>query len=191
MRRLVSATCGLAILAVSPVFAAETWTIDPSHTQVTFSIGHFGFSTVHGMFRDVEGVVYLDEANPANSYVNFTVHADSVDTNWEARDEHIRNADFLHVDEHPTITFASTEVETSGPDTATVIGDLTLLGVTRPASFEVTLNKLGESPVTQQKTAGFTAEGTIDRTEWGMDTYAPAVGAEVTLVINTEVSPTS
>ena len=177
-------------LAIAPLpLLAADWTFDKSHTTVLFSVGHFGFSDTTGVFREFDGEVSFDPENIAATEVSFTVDAGSVDTFWAARDEHIRSADFLDVETHPQITFVSTAVEQTGDDTATLTGDLTIRGVTQPVSLEAVLNKLDANPFNPQvQVAGFTLSGEIDRTEFGIDYGAPAIGTLMPLTINVELN---
>jgi polyisoprenoid-binding protein YceI len=187
MLRTFLAAAGLALLAAAPAAAQPAaFQFDKSHTQIYFSIDHFGFSATHGLFREFDGALVLDEARPESSRVTFTIQAASIDTQFAQRDTHIRSADFLDTARFPTIGFVSTRVEPTGEGTARVHGDLTIKGVTRPAVLNVKLNKLAPSPITQQPTAGFTAETVIRRTEWGISTYAPAIGDEIRVRIDAE-----
>jgi polyisoprenoid-binding protein YceI len=192
MHRLVPG----ALIAVAALGSAAAqaepvaYTIDKSHTAITFTVDHFGFSTVHGRFNDFDGTLTLDRENPANSKVSFTVKAASVDTQWAKRDEHLRGPDFFNVEKFPDITFKSTKVvlDDDDKDEADVTGDLTLLGVTKPVTFEVELRKLAQSPITQKMTAGFEIEGKIKRTDFGMSTYAPMVGDVIPIRIDSEAA---
>ena len=125
--------------------------------------------------------------DPANSRIEVTIETASVDTFFAKRDEHLRSADFFNVAEHPTMTFKSTKVERTGENTARMVGDLTLLGVTKPVALDVTLNAFKENPINNKMTAGFTATGSIKRSEFGMKAYVPAVGDTVALRIDMEM----
>lgn len=190
MLRFAKAALLVAFTAAPLAAHAEpvAYTLDKSHTSITFSVDHFGFSTVHGRFDDFSGTITLDQQKPENSKVAFTVKAASVDTQWAKRDEHLRSADFFNVAKFPDITFTSTKVVLDKDDKneADVTGNLTLLGVTKPVTFEVELRKLEKSPISQKMTAGFKVEGKIKRTDFGMSTYAPMVGDEIPLRIDAE-----
>ena len=184
---LASAAVGAALIAAPAV--AEEFAFDPSHTHILFTISHFGFSDVQGEFLDFEGSVALDPDAPENSSVSVTIDTASIDTGWEARDEHLRNADFFDVGTHPTMTFESTAVEMTGDDTALVTGDLTILGTTQSVTLDVTLNAMGPHPFREGVTvAGFRATGSIDRTEFGLAYGSPGVGDEVQIHIETELN---
>lgn len=180
-----------AALVLAPLgLTAASWELDKSHAHVTFTVSHLGFSDVHGQFREFDADITFDPENIEATEVTFTIQAASVDTFWEARDNHIRNADFLDVENHPTITFVSTGFEQTGDNTATVNGDLTLRGVTQPVTFGAVLNRIGDHPFQPGKQlAGFTITGEIDRTAFGVDKFAPAIGAVLPVEISFEISP--
>ena len=142
-----------------------------------------------GFFREFAGELNFDPEAPETSKVAFTIQADSLDTLFAKRDEHLKSADFLDVAKFPTITFQSTGVDVIDDDAARVTGDLTIKGVTKPVVLDVELNKLAPSPMTQAPTAGFTATTVIKRSDFGVSTYVPAVGDELTVRIDTESSP--
>ena len=183
-----------ALMAFAAPFSAiaEPYALDKSHAHVKFEVGHLGFSTTHGQFRKFDATIDFDPTNVEVTAVTFTIDAASVDTLWEARDNHIRGADFLDVANHPNITFVSTQVTPTGTETADVTGDLTIRGVTKPITLNAVLNKLGPSPFNPNKTvAGFTVTGEIDRTEFGVNFAAPAVSAIMPIRIDLEMSPAS
>lgn len=175
-----------AVALAAPASAAETYTLDPSHARVSFTVGHLGFSDVLGMFDTIEGELTLDEADPSTATVSVTIDSSSIDTGWDARDEHIRADDFLSVADFPDITFTSTNVEVTGETTAIVTGDLTILGVTNEITLDATLNGLGANPLSGTPTVGFDATTTIDRTAFGNETYAPAIAAELPVTVSIE-----
>jgi polyisoprenoid-binding protein YceI len=187
MRSLAIALASVAALALSSLAHADEYEIDGTHTHVGFTISHLGFSETYGVFKNVAGTLTLDEAKPAASKVDITIQTASLDTANDARDEHVKGKDFLDVAKYPTMTFKSTKVEVTGKDTATITGDLTLHGVTKPVGLIVKLNKAGPSPMDKTRhVAGFSAIGKLKRSDFGITTYVPAIGDEVTLAISTE-----
>ncbi len=191
MRTTLRALIAAAALATAPAFA-EPYVLDKSHAHVKFSVDHLGFSETHGQFRAFDAEIDFDPENVEAASVRFVIEAASVDTFWEARDNHIRGADFFDAANHPQIVFVSTSVEPTGADTAKIRGDLTLRGVTREVVFDAKLNKIGPSPFDPSKTvAGFAISGEIDRTEFGITYAAPAVGVIVPFEVHLEMSPAS
>jgi polyisoprenoid-binding protein YceI len=148
-----------------------TWKIDPAHTAVEFSVKHMMFTTVRGRFSAVEGTITADLATPDDSDVQVTIDAASIDTGAAKRDEHLRSADFLDVEHHPHITFRTRQVRGAAKrpgDKFTVVGDLTIRGVTRPVTLEAEYLGEGKDPRGGRR-AGFSARGEIDRLEWGLE----------------------
>ncbi len=184
-------TLAAAATLAAPAFA-EPYVLDKSHAHVKFSVDHLGFSLTHGQFREFDAEIDFDPENVEAAQVRFVIQAASVDTFWEARDQHIRGKDFFDVANHPEIVFESTKIVKTGEDTADITGDLTLRGETREITLDATLNKIGPSPFDPTKTvAGFAVTGEIDRTEFGITYAAPAVGVIIPVEIHLEMSPAS
>lgn len=176
-----------------------TWTFEPGHTAAEFRCRHMMVTWVRGHFKNVEGRMILDAADTARSSVEATINARGLWTGEPDRDAHLRSADFLDVDKHPSITFKSTRVETVGANEYKVTGNLTIRGVTRPVVLDV--HHLGQwqtpfwvgnqdkGPVTR---AGFVAEARINRHDFGvswnstLDKGGIVVGDEVFLTLDVE-----
>lgn len=176
-------------LATAPLagFAAD-WELDKSHTIVAFEVDHLGFSQTQGVFRGIDADISFNPENIETAEVSVTIDAASIDTFWEARDNHVRGADFLDVENHPSITFTSTTVTATGENTAQLTGDLTIRGETQPITFEAVLNKLGPNPFdASRQVAGFRLTGEIDRTAFGIDYGAPAIGTVIPVTIDLEI----
>lgn len=189
MRFTMPALATALSLALAAPAMAEEFILDKSHTAITFTVDHLGFSLTHGKFTKYDAEINFDQEDPTKSTVNFTIQADSIDTGWEARDKHVRGPDFLNVDKHPEITFISTAVEKTGDDTATMTGDLTLNGTTKEVSFDVTMRKLAPSPFGKKLlTGGFFAETTLDRTDYGISYGAGAIGNEIPIRVDLEIT---
>ena len=187
---LRSALFAAALAAMPMSGTAAPWTLDKSHAHITFSIDHLGFSTTQGAFRDFDMEIDFDPEDIAKTSVSVTVDAASVDTFFAKRDDHIKSADMLDVSSHPTITFVSTGVVKTGDATADVTGDLTILGTTQSVTFAAELVNLGPSPFDPDKTiAGMSVSGLIDRTAFGVSYGAPAIGTEIPVSIDFEMSP--
>lgn len=188
-----AAVSALALSAAAPAAQAEpqSWVFDPSHTHILFFVDHFGMSDIQGEFLGFEGELLVDEENPENSSLTVTIDITSLDTGYEPRDEHFLSGDFFDAEAFPQATFTSTSVEPTSETTATVTGDLTIKGNTAPVTLAVTLNGLmDDHPILEgtQRFAGFTAEGTVLRSDYGVDGFVPAVADEVVLRIETEVN---
>jgi len=186
MLRSAFATLAFVLLAAPAAFGEpQRYALDPSHTQVGWSIDRFGFTHILGRFDQTEGVVMLDRENPANSSVTADITIASVSAGDPTRDEHLREERWLNAAAHPTMSFRSTSVTLTGETTATVVGDLTLRGVTAPVTLSVTLNKLGQNPTNQREAAGFTATGTLSRAAFGIAIAPGLIGDEVAITIET------
>jgi polyisoprenoid-binding protein YceI len=146
---------------------ATVWTIDPSHSVLEFSVKHMMFATVKGRFTEVAGTITLDNENVANSSVDVTIGAASIDTRDEKRDEHLRSADFFDVETFPNLTFKSTSVEAKG-DNLKVTGDLTIHGVTKQVVLDSELNGQGANPWGQQ-VISYSASTKINRKDYGLN----------------------
>jgi polyisoprenoid-binding protein YceI len=187
IRSALLAASALAFSYAAPAMAAETYTLDPMHTQVVWSISHFGFSNPSGKFASIEGSLTLDEAKPENSKVDAKITVANLFTGLEKLNEHLLSDKFFDDKQFPLATFKSTKVDITSKDTAKVTGDLTLHGVTKPVELDVKLNKIGENMM-KKKTAGFSATTTIKRSDFGITTYVPALGDEVKIGIETEAN---
>ena len=177
----------LALTTVASAALPNQWQLDDSHTRVGFSVNHLGFSTTMGHFNDVKGVVNYDVKAPSKTNISFTIATDSIDTNWDARDEHLKKAEFFNVTKYPTMTFKSTSVKFINPQQAKVTGDFTMLGQTKPLTLDVTLNKIANSPLTKEPVIGFRATGNIDRAAYGMTAFADGITTDVPIQIDGEL----
>lgn len=156
-----------AKLKTLTVPAVESWTFDPMHSNVGFTVRHLVITKVHGRFTQWAGALTLGGADYADSKVDFTIDATSVDTHEPQRDAHLRSGDFFDVEKFPTIEFHSRKVVGAGEDRYRVIGDLTIHGVTR----EVVLNVEETGRLTDpwgKERIGFQAKTTIDRRDYGL-----------------------
>jgi len=156
-----------------------TWNLDTAHTRIGFSARHMMITTVRGNFNDFEGTINFDAANPGATTVEATIKMDSISSGVADRDNHLRSADFFDVENYPTMTFKSTDVEVQGENVAKMTGELTIRDVTKPVSLEVTF--LGESPnpFTQIPTVGFAATTTINREDFNLTWNQPLANGGV------------
>ena len=159
-----------------PGYIAGTWDIDPVHSDVSFTVRHMMVSKVRGHFASFTGEIVTGEDVTASS-VRATIDATSIATGNDQRDGHIRSADFFHVEDHPTWTFASTAVRTDGDDLV-VDGDLTIKGVTRPVTLALEVGGFGPDAFGGTR-VGFSATTSINRSDFGVDIAMPLDGGGV------------
>lgn len=179
-----------ALLAASfaaPAFAApQPVEIDLSHTRVWFYVNHLGFSDMYGDFTKFDIDLKVDPENLANSTVRASIDTSTVDMRHEGLNKHLKNADFFNVEQHPSMSFETTGVTQNGEGKLAVAGNLTLLGVTKPVTLDVTVNKIGEHPMRKTPWVGFNATATIKRSDFGMSYGVPAVGDDIKISIGLE-----
>ncbi|MCU4530166.1 YceI family protein [Acinetobacter sp. P1(2023)] len=181
-----------AALASSVTLAAPVdYKIDPTHTATVFSWNHFGFSTPSANFSDIQGVIKVDNAKPANSSVNVTIPLSSVNTNVPALDKEFQEEAWFNAAKYPNITFKSTKVETKDKKHFKITGDLTVKGVTKPVVLDAVLNKQGEHPMAKVPAIGFNATTSFKRSDFGLGNYVPNVGDKITVNITTEATAAS
>ncbi len=166
-----------------PGYEAATWTIDPVHSEVGFSVRHMMVSKVRGRFNTFSGEIVTAE-DPAESSVTAEIDLKSINTGNEQRDGHIQSADFFEVETYPTMTYKSTGIRVEGGEYI-VDGDLTLKGVTRSVPLRLELNGFGPDPFGGTR-AGFTATGVIDRRDFNVSFNAPMANGGV--VVSDKVS---
>jgi polyisoprenoid-binding protein YceI len=172
-------------VTISPI---STWTIDPAHTRVNFSVRHMMISTVRGEFASLTGTVAFDPQDPGATTVAVQIAADSISTTDPQRDAHLKSPDFLDAEKYPYLTFTSKRVEPMDASRARLVGDLTIRDVTREVVLEVEYHGTAKSPW-GATAAGFTATTQISRKDWNL-TWNVALetgGVLVADVINIEV----
>lgn len=191
MKKLLLTTAALVTFAM-PSFAQDTavkYDFDKVHTQIVFHVNHVGFSNSYGKFHDFDGHFTFDKEHPENSIIDVTIKTASIDMGDATWDEHMESENFFNVTKFPDMTFKSTGVAVTGENTADITGDLTILGVTKPAVLKVTHNKTDKNPFSGKDTSGFSATATIKRSDYGMSYGLPAVGDDVNIIIEVEASP--
>jgi polyisoprenoid-binding protein YceI len=182
---MIRAAALLAILA-APAAAAETYALDPSHSQAMFSYEHLGYSTTWGLFSGFEGQVVFDKDAPANSTVSVSIATEKLFTGWPERDTTFLSADFFNAEKNPAVTFASTAIEVTGDATGKITGDLTINGITKSVVLDTTLTRHEPHPVEGKDWLGFTAETVLKRSDFGMGAFTPFIGDEVQVRISIE-----
>ena len=186
-----------AVLAASTLAvqnaAAANYKIDAAHTEVGFKVKHLGISSVRGLFKEFAGTFAFDPQDIKSSSVKATIKTASVDTAVEKRDTHLRSDDFLDAKQHPDIMFVSKSIKDIKGDSFTVVGDLTIHGITKPVELKTTYNGSVKDPWGNEK-AGFSAETVINRKEFGLkyndllETGGMVVGDEVKVQIELEAT---
>ena len=162
---------------------AGTYTVDPAHTQVMFSVSHMGFSTYTGTFTDASGELTLDPKTASASALKVSVPVASVLTTSPKLNEELKSAQWLDAGQFPKMTFTSTKVTPTGKGKAKVTGDLTIHGTTKATTLEVSFVGAGANPIAKKYTVGFEAHGEIKRSDFGVKTYVPLIGDTLHLQI--------
>lgn len=183
MRMIVVFTCLLSFSTT--VCAVDTFILDDQHSYVLWRIRHMGFSTQSGKWY-AKGTIVLDKKNPQASQVGVTINMADMVTGLPDLDAHLKGSSFFDVARFPTATFVSRKVMMRDQHTATVLGILTLHGVSKPVALTMTLNKEGINPISNKLTVGFSGHTQIKRSDFGITAYLPALGDEVTLDIEAE-----
>lgn len=162
---------------------AGTYKVEPYHTQVTFTLSHFGLSEFSGFFSGASGALKLDPSNPAKDQLDVTIPVDSVLTTVPKLTGELKDAKWFDAAKYPAAEFKSTKVTLAGPSSAIISGTLTLHGVTKPITLKAHLVGAGVNPIDKAYTVGFAASGTIKRGQFGVSAYVPYVGDDVHLTI--------
>jgi len=185
--RLLAAPAALVVALlcqIAPVYSADNYVLDQSHTAVVFKTTHMGLSWTYGRFKEVKGTFSIDSADPAKSTFTMAIKADSIDTDNNQRNDHLRSPDFFNTKQYPTITFKTTSAKPA-KDGFEVTGDLTMHGVTRPVTMNLTGPKNGNAAPSRARTA-YSTELVLRRADFGMDKMLEAVGDDVHIMISFE-----
>jgi polyisoprenoid-binding protein YceI len=174
-----------AAVSAPALAAPETYVIDGTHTFARFSYSHFGYSTQVSHFNKTSGKITIDRVAKTGS-VDVTIDTTSVDTGYPLFNGHIQGEDFLNTEKYPTSTFKSKKVNFNGDKVASVDGDLTIKGVTKPVTLALSSFQCMPHPIVKKDACGANASAVIKRTEFNAGKYAPYVGDEVTLTIAVE-----
>jgi polyisoprenoid-binding protein YceI len=184
---------GLAAAAFTPVsaqpaqvpaarIAAGTYVVDANHTQVVWSVDHFGFSRLYGMVGGMSGDLQIDPARPSQAKVQIDIPLSGLTVSSPGFAKHLQTADLFDTAKFPTARFVSRSVAVRGQQ-ATITGDLTLRGVTKPLTLQARFHGAGANPMNKKPTVGFSATGTLKRSDFGLGYAVPAVSDEVKLEI--------
>ncbi len=171
--------------SITTLAAEESYKIDPSHTFVLWHIDHLGFSTQTGKWP-VNGTLFIDEKDPQKSKVDVVIKVADMITGNAELNKHLEGESFFDTKKYPTATFVSNKVDVISKTAVKVEGVLTLRGVSKPVTLDVTLNKIGKNPVTEKPSVGFNATTTIKRSDFGINAFQPMLGDSIRLDITTE-----
>lgn len=173
------------LLGSLSLYAANKFTLDNQHSYVLWEIEHLGFSKQVGKWY-VDGYLLLDKDHPDQSKVEATVKVDNLITGLPELDKHLTGKEFFDTARFPTATFVSDKIDVINDTSAKVAGMLTLHGITKPVTLQVTLNKTGQNIITNKMSVGFSATTTIKRSDFGINTLLPMIGDEVQIIIGAE-----
>ncbi len=187
MRRALTAASLVATFLASATAAyAADYTIDPTHSHILFMIDHLGFAKIVGLFSDFGGTLSFDPSNVSASKLNVIIKTESLQTQFAPRDKDLKGADWFNTTEFPEMTFLGSQFVKKDEHKGTVTGKLTLHGVAKPVTLDVVVNKVGQNPLDKISSAGFSARGTLKRSDFGMKTFLGAIGDDVDLIIEIE-----
>ncbi len=173
------------IVAASSAWA-ETYALDKAHSRILFFVPHEGLSMFLGQFNTFDAEIEYEAGAPERSRVRVTIDAESIDMNHRELNERLRGKDFFRTSEFPTITFESSRLERLTARTGKLVGNLTILGVTRPVTLDVTLNYDGAHPFYKIPTLGLSGAGIIDRRDFGLNYRPEYIGDRIELRIEVE-----
>ncbi|RZF62075.1 YceI family protein [Sphingobacterium corticibacterium] len=157
------------------LFAQTTWTADPYHSKLGFTVTHLGIADVPGHFGSYDVSIVSAKEDFSDAVIELTVQTNSIDTRVEPRDNHLKSADFFDVEKYPTMTFKSTSIKKAGKDTFTLQGNLTLLGITKPVTMTMKHRGTTQNPNADgAPVAGIQITGQIKRSDFGLGAGFPA-----------------
>ena len=178
----------VSALTASASFAADVYTIDPRHTFPSFEIDHLGFSTQRGRFNETGGKITLDPKSADGGRIAVVIQTASISTGLAELEKHLRSKDFFDADRYPQISFNSDKLTFIGEKLAAVDGKLTMHGITKPVRLTVDRFNCGVNPISMKNVCGANAVGTLKRSDFGIDKYAPLLADEVKVVIQIEAT---
>jgi polyisoprenoid-binding protein YceI len=181
MKQLFALGCVVFLTAIS-LHAQTEWKLDPAHAKMTFTVTHLGLSEVDGVFKNFDASITASEEDFSDAVFQASADLTTLTTNNDRRDEHLQKDDMFDTANYPTLTFKSTKLEKVGDSKFQLTGDLTMKGITKPVTLDLTLLGVGEHPRSKKQLAGFKVSGTIDRTEFSVGNMpAITVGHDVEL----------
>jgi polyisoprenoid-binding protein YceI len=171
----------LAILSQVSVYAQTTWNSDKAHSKLNFSIVHLGISDVEGLFKNFDATIKASKADFSDGVFELSADISSINTEIEMRDNHLKSPDFFDAAKFPKLTFKSTSIKTNGKNKYTLSGNLTMHGITKPVSLNLTYRGTILHPMTKANVAGFQLTGTLSRKDFNLGSgyQAPILSDEV------------
>lgn len=192
MRRTLTAASMVTMFLFNATAAyTADYAIDPTHSHIVFMIDHLGFAKIVGLFSDFSGTLSFDPNNVPASKLNVTIKTGSLQTQFAPRDRDLKGADWFNTTEFPEITYVGSQFAKKDEHSGAVTGKLTLHGVAKPVTLNVVVNKVGQNPLDKINSVGFSARGTLKRSDFGMKTFLGAIGDEVDLIIEIEAKQKS
>lgn len=163
--------------------AKAKWNLDKFHSEIGFSVRHMMITNVKGQFKEFDAEIEADPEDLTDASIEFTIDTSSVDTNASDRDDHLRSADFFDVENHPNIVFKATDIKKKSDNKYDLTGDFTMIGVTKPVTFDIEFEGVSKDPMSGDEAAGFTGSTTIQREDFGL-TWNAALETGGVLVSN-------
>ncbi|HBK32525.1 MAG TPA: polyisoprenoid-binding protein [Porphyromonadaceae bacterium] len=181
----------LVISSLATIAQTTTWTSDPAHSRLGFKVKHLTISEIDGRFADFSVTVTTAKADYSDAQIEVTAKVASINTGVEARDNHLRSADFFDAEKYPVLTFKSSKMKKTDEKRGKLYGDLTFHGVTKPVVLDVTYFGTVVNPMNKAETAGFQILGSIKRSDFGLGADFPefVISDEIKIVANAEFSP--
>jgi polyisoprenoid-binding protein YceI len=178
----------MAVLGQASVYAQTTWNIDKAHSKINFTVVHLGISDVDGLFKNFDASIKSSKADFSDGVFEFSADVNSINTEMDMRDEHLRGADFFDAAKFPKLTFKSTSIKALGNNKYALKGNLTLRGITKPATFTLAYRGTVVHPMSKANVAGFQLSGKILRKDFnfGSGYPAPMISDEVEIKANGE-----
>lgn len=173
----------VALVLMAATSLAQTWKNDPPHSRLAFTVKHMAISEVTGNFKTFEATIQSSKPDFSDAVITLKADVNSINTDVEMRDNHLKSADFFDAAQFPELSFKSNGIRKTGKDTYTVTGDLTLHGVTKPVTVKLFFGGTTVNPQSKKTVAGFQVTGTIKRSDFGIGTKFPpaAVSDEVAI----------
>ncbi len=172
--------------SIATAVSAGRYELDETHAYLTFSYSHLGLSNPQLHFQEFDAELVLDGRNMADSKVNITIDAASIDSGVAELDDELRSSEYFDVENHPDIVFSSSAYRETSENTGVLSGDLTVAGVTRPVSLDVTINSAAMNRMVRKEMIGFSATGTVNRSDYGLTAYDRFVSDELRLQVQVE-----